>query len=57
MLDCSVSNLGSDKTIQALGGVLERCEIDPWDNELTNVYWINVAKSLKTYKKIYEPYI
>jgi len=26
MLDCSVTNLGSDKTIKALGGVLERCE-------------------------------
>ena len=57
MLDCSVSNIGSDKTIQALGGVLERCEIDPSDNELTNVYWIDVNDSIDKYKDIYEKYI
>ena len=57
MLDCSVNNIGSDKTIKALGGVLERCEVDPWDNELTNVYWIDVNSSLEKYKDIYEQYI
>ena len=53
MLDCDVENLGSDKTIRALGGVLERCELDPSDNELTNVYWINVDESIEKYKDIY----
>ena len=57
MLDCSVDNLGSDSTIKALGGILERCEIDPSDNTKTNVYWINVNESLEKYKDLYEPYI
>lgn len=57
MLDCSVTNLGSDKTIKALGGILERCEKDPWDGEMTNVYWIDVKEALETYKNVYEPYI
>ena len=57
MLDCSVNNYGSDKTIKALGGVLERCEIDPWVNELTNVYWIDINNSLEKYQDKYEKYI
>ena len=57
MLDCSVTNLGSDKTIKALGGILERCEIDPYDGELTNVYWINVNESIEKYKNTYEKYV
>ena len=57
MLDCSVTNLGSDKTIKALGGVLERCEKDPWDGEMTNVYWIDVNESLEKYKNTYEKFI
>lgn len=57
MLDCSVTNLGSDRTIKALGGILERCEIDPSDNELTNVYWIDVNESLEKYKNLYGSYI
>ena len=57
MIDCAVSNIASDKTIQALGGILERCEIDPVDGELTNVYWINVEESLTRFKAEYEPYI
>ena len=57
MLDCSVNNIASDNTIKALGGVLERCEIDPWDNELTNVYWIDVDYSIEKYRDIYKQYI
>ncbi len=57
MLDCDVNNLGSDKTIQALGGVLERQGIDPSDGTLTNVYWINIDESLEKYKDIYEPFV
>ena len=57
MIDCSATNLGSDKTIKALGGVLERCEKDPYDGEMTNVYWIDVKKSLKKYKNEYEQFI
>ena len=57
MLDCDVNNLGSDRTLKALGGKLERTEIDPSDGVLTNVYWFNVDETLEKYKDIYEPYI
>lgn len=57
MLDCSVDNIGSNKTIKALGGILERCEIDPDDNTLTNVYWINTESSIKKYNHIYSKHI
>lgn len=57
MLDCSVDNLGSDKTIKSLGGILERCELDEADNTMTNVYWINVDESIKKYKDEYSKYI
>ena len=57
MLDCSVDNLGSDKTIKALGGILERCELDEADNTMTNVYWINVDESIKKYNDEYSKYI
>ena len=57
MLGCSASNLGSDKTIQALGGILERSEIDPSDNELDNIYWIDVNESIEKYKDEYDKYL
>ena len=57
MVDCSVDNIGSDRIIKALGGILERCEFDPEDNTMTNVYWINVDESLDKNKDIYEQYI
>ena len=57
MLDCSVDNLGSDKTIKALGEILERRELDESDNTMTNVYWINVYESIKKYKNEYSKYI
>ena len=57
MLDCDVNNLGSDKTLKALGGKLERTEIDPSDGTLTNVYWFNVDETIEKYRYIYEQYI
>ena len=57
MLDCDVENLGSSKTVEALGGKLERTEIDPYDGILTSVYWINVDESLKKYKNKYVNFI
>ena len=54
LLDCTVDNIGSNKTIQALGGVLEKTEFDSNDNTMTNYYWINVNDSLKKYAKQYE---
>lgn len=53
MLDCDVKNLGSAKTMQALGGILERTEIDPSDGILTSVYWFNVDECLEKYKEQY----
>ena len=57
MLDCDANNIGSDKTMQALGGILERTEVDPYDGILTKVYWFNVADCLNKYRCVYEPYI
>ena len=57
LLDCIASNTGSNKTITALGGILEKSEVDTWDNQLTNYYWIDVDKSIDEYKDIYEQFI
>lgn len=57
LLDCTINNIGSNKTIQALGGILSETKIDSYDNELTNYYWINVRESIEKYKDIYEPMI
>ncbi len=57
MLDCDVNNLGSDKTLKALGVKLERTEVDSSDGILTNVYWFNVDETIEKYKNVYEPHI
>ena len=57
MLDCDVDNIASDKTLKALGGKLERTEVDPYDGILTNVYWFNVDETICNYKDKYEQYI
>jgi len=57
MLDCDVNNIASDRTLKALGGKLERTEVDPYDGILTNVYWFNVDDTINNYKKIYKPFI
>ena len=57
MIGCSVTNLPSDAAIRAMGGILERCERDPEDGEMSNVYWIDVEKSLNAFRDIYEPCI
>lgn len=57
LLDCVYDNIGSNKTILALGGVLEKSEIDPYDDTLTNYYWIDVDSSIKKYMNIYKDYI
>lgn len=56
-LNCENDNIGSIKTIIALGGILKLSEIDPSDNILTNVYYIDVDNSLKKYENIYKKYI
>ena len=49
LLDCTVNNLGSNGTIRNLGGRLLYTDIDPYDNELTNVYSININNALNNY--------
>lgn len=49
LLECTVDNIGSNKTIMALGGELEKTELDPWDNMMTNYYWIDVNESIEKY--------
>lgn len=53
-LECTVDNIGSNKTILSLGGVLEKTELDVYDNEVTNYYWIDVQDSLDKYCKVYK---
>jgi predicted acetyltransferase len=57
MLDCDIDNLGSEKTILALGGILNKEEINPYNNKLTKSYNIDVEKSLNDYKDYYEKYL
>ena len=40
--------MGSVKTIEALGGILEQTDIDPYDGILTSVYWFNVNETIDT---------
>lgn len=57
LLACDVSNVPSNKTILALGGVLEKSGIYKYDNVLTNYYWIDVNDSLNRYYEVYKDYI
>lgn len=57
MLDCDVNNIGSAKTMQALGGTLGRTEIDPCDGVLTSVYWFNVDETINKYKDTFGKHI
>ena len=54
MLDCDVNNLGSARTMQALGGVLERTEVDPYDGLLTSVYWFDVDETIEKYRETFK---
>ena len=53
LLDCTVDNIGSNKSIISLGGILEKTEIDKTDNTMTNYYWIDVDKAISENLKIY----
>jgi hypothetical protein len=58
LLTADENNLGSVKTIEALGGILEN-KIPNYNNEtiLMGRYWINVDESIEKYKEEYEKYI
>ena len=56
LLDCSVDNLGSSKTMEALGGI----RIDEYYNENYGKiyrYSINVLESINKYRDLYEPMV
>ena len=58
LLDCDKSNLGSAKTMQALGGKLVKEYFDDeFSNNIVQDYIIDVDKALKDYKDIYYPMI
>ncbi len=57
MIGCSAENSASERTIQALGGILDRKEIDPEDNTLSCYYWIDVLDSINKNREHYEGYI
>jgi len=50
-LTCEASNLGSVRTIESLGGTLEKIEIDPYDGILTSVYWFNTSETANKYNE------
>lgn len=58
LMDCDANNLGSAKTMQALGGRLVREWYEPniYKTVLQD-YVIDVDDSIKTYRKVYEPMI
>lgn len=57
MLDCASDNIGSYKTMEAIGGVLDREEIDPSDGLLTKVYYFDINQCLLKNEMEYEKYI
>ena len=57
MVDCINTNIGSEKTILALGGEFDREVHEDEENVTLNNYWIDVNKSIDKYKEIYGPYI
>ncbi len=57
LLNCTVENIGSNKTISALGGELEKTAIDESDHTMINTYWINVNDSIEKYNEQYKFYI
>lgn len=57
MIDCIKSNIKSEKTIKALGGVFEKEVYDQPRKRVLRNYWINVEESLEKYKDIYGKYI
>lgn len=55
LIDCDKENLGSAKTIKALGGILIREYYDDVNAHCTvQDYVINVEESINKYKKVYE---
>lgn len=56
-LDCDEDNLGSKKTMEALGGIQAKRYYDEVDGGYVLRYEIDVEESIKKYSKTYEPLI
>lgn len=57
MVDCVNTNEGSEKTIQALGGLFDK-EVYEENMKVTlNNYWIDVNENIEKYKDKYAPFI
>lgn len=54
MVDCVKSNIKSEKTIIALGGVFDKQFYDQLGKRMLRNYWINVDESIEKYKDIYK---
>lgn len=57
LLDCDKNNLGSSKTMQALGGNLIREWYSPEEECIVQRYSINVNEAIEKYNSIYESMI
>lgn len=58
LMGCGKDNLGSAKTIKALGGILLREFYEDVDvHQMVQVYAIDVDKSIEENRKIYESYL
>ncbi len=57
LLDCDKNNLGSAKSMQALGGKLVREWYDEEHKEIDQRYCINVKEAINKYQDLYEPQI
>ena len=57
MISCEETNIASEKTILALGGILERIEYDEPRDRYLKVHMLDVKESLEKNKDIYEKYI
>ena len=57
LVGCSKSNVASERSILALGGVFERDTVDPADGEPELMFVIDAASSLEKYRDVYEPRI
>ena len=53
-LVCDASNLGSVRTMEALGATLEKTEIDPYDGVLTSIYWFDVNETIDKHKETFK---
>ena len=54
MVDCIETNIGSEKTILALGGEFEEKVFDETRQKYLKNYWINVNESIEKYRELYE---